>query len=90
MEEHRASRIMRTTLDLDPAVVRELKRRERETGKSISELASELLTLALHKDPLRRPSTHRFAWRSARMGARVDLDDKQAVRQALEAAELPG
>ena len=72
----------RTTLDLDASVLRELKRRRRESGKSIGQIASELLAGAMH-DPA--PQARRsVSWRSARMGARVDLDDKEAVRRALD------
>jgi len=38
-----ASRIMRTTIDLDPTVVKELKRRSKGAGKSMGQVASELL-----------------------------------------------
>lgn len=71
----------RTTIDLDAAVLRELKRRKRSTGQSIGQLASELLAGAL-----REPASERQAlrWRSARMGARLDLEDKEAVRRATD------
>lgn len=72
----------RTTLDLDASVLRELKRRRRESGRSIGQIASELLAGAMHEAPA---ETTPLAWRTARMGARVDLDDKEAVRRALEA-----
>lgn len=75
---------MRTTLDFDPTVLRELKRRKRESGRgrSIGELASELLALALQESPHRKSITGGVTWRSARMGSRVELDDKEALRQA--------
>lgn len=71
----------RTTLDLDAAVLRELKRRKRTTGQSIGQLASELLAGALREPATARPT---LSWRSARMGARVDLEDKEAVRRATD------
>ena len=74
----------RTTLDLDPYVLHELKRRRRSTGRSIGSLASELLANALHQSDVAEPASAPMRWRSARMGARVDLDDKEAVRRALE------
>ncbi|MEP6468645.1 MAG: antitoxin [Chloroflexota bacterium] len=73
----------RTTIDLDAAVLRELKRRKRASGQSIGQLASELLAGALHEPVTAHRGLH---WRSARMGARVDLDDKEAVRRALDNA----
>jgi hypothetical protein len=74
----------RTTIDLDAGVLRELKRRKRASGKSIGELASELLAGALAKPTPASPSQGSVRWRSAPMGARVDLEDKEAVRRALE------
>ena len=72
----------RTTLDLDAAVLRELKRRKR-SGQSLGQLASELLAGALREPAAPRPA---LRWRSARMGARVDLEDKEAVRRATDGA----
>jgi hypothetical protein len=74
----------RTTLDLDPRVLRELKRRKRSSGRSIGQIASELLAGAIGQPETTSHPTPPVAWRSARMGARVDLDDKEAVRRALD------
>ena len=72
----------RTTLDLDASVLRELKRRKGSSGRSIGQIASELLAGALQQP---KPGARRSVrWRSARLGARVDLDDKEAVRRALD------
>ena len=75
----------RTTLDLHPNVLRELKRRKRASGRPIGQIASELLAAALSKGatdeaPI-RPSKR---WRTASMGARVDIDDKEALHRALD------
>jgi len=74
----------RTTLNLDASVLREAKRRARDEGKSVGDVISELIGPALaQKNRTRGPSG--FDWRTARMGpAKVDLEDKEAVRQALE------
>jgi hypothetical protein len=72
----------RTTLDLDPTVLRELKRRARAEGKSLGRVASEVLGAALASDEAAPPTP--FAWTSRAMGARVDLEDKEAMRRALE------
>ena len=71
----------RTTLDLDAAVLRALKRRKLRTGQSLGQVASELLAGALRETPA---APEPVRWRSAPMGARVDLDDKEAVRRAVE------
>lgn len=78
-----ASRIMpRTTLDIDASVLRMLKRRQRVEGKSLGQLASELLAVALRSEP--EPERAPFTWVSSPMHARVDLADKEAVRRAME------
>jgi len=74
----------RTTIDLDAGVLRELKRRKR-TGQSLGQLASELLAGALH-EPTPARTRPALAWRSARMGARVDLEDPEAIRRATDPA----
>ncbi len=71
----------RTTIDLDAGVLRELKRRKRRGGQTLGQLASELLASALHEPSDERP---RLQWHSAPMGARVDLDDKEALNRALD------
>jgi hypothetical protein len=81
---HIASRNMpRTTLNLDASVLREVKRRARDQGKSIGDVISELVGPALAQKS-RRGGHPEFRWRTAKMGpAKVDLEDKEAVRQAL-------
>jgi hypothetical protein len=70
-------------LNLDASVLREVKRRAKDQGKSVGDLISELVALALaQKD--RRGGHSQFRWRTAGMGpAKIDLEDKEAVRQAL-------
>jgi hypothetical protein len=74
----------RTTLNLDASVLREAKRRARDEGKSVGDVISELVGPALAQTN-RTGRRSEFRWRTARMGpANVDLEDKEAVRQALE------
>lgn len=73
----------RTTLDLDPAVLRELRRRSAREGKSMGQVASELLAAAAAREPDARAPA--FTWTSADLGTpRVDLEDKEALRRALD------
>jgi macrodomain Ter protein organizer (MatP/YcbG family) len=72
----------RTTIDIDGAVLRRLKERQRREGKTLGRLVSELLARALRESEPGRPD--RLEWRSQPMGALVDLEDKEAVRRALE------
>ena len=78
-----SSRIMpRTTIDIDAAVLRQLKRRQKQEGKTLGQLVSELLAGALDRGS--EPAPDPFAWATQPMTARVDLEDKEAVRRALE------
>jgi hypothetical protein len=77
-----SSRIMpRTTIDIDPSVLRELKRRQRREGKTLGQLVSELLARELDHEAPR--SAEAFEWTTRPMQAQVDLEDKESVRRAL-------
>jgi hypothetical protein len=78
-----ASRIMpRTTIDIDPSVLAELKRRQRREGKSLGRLLSELLADGLGREAPPAPTP--FEWIARPMSAKVDLEDADAVRRALD------
>jgi hypothetical protein len=74
--------VARTTIDIDPNVLRELKERKRREGKTLGRLVSELLARALRAEA--GDATRRLEWTSRPMGARVDLEDKEALRRTLE------
>jgi hypothetical protein len=72
----------RTTLDLDPEVLRELRRRGARERKSMGQVASELLVRAMD-GPADLPGPD-FVWISGDLGLPlVDLEDPEAVRRAL-------
>lgn len=74
----------RTTLDLDAAVVRELRLLGRRRRKSMGVVASELLATALAASA-GPPEPSAFRWASADLGTPlVDLEDKDALRAALD------
>ena len=75
---------MRTTLDIDAPILREVKALHEKEGRSMGAVVSELLAEAL----ARRRSTRvkpSFRWTSRNMESRVDLSDKEAVHAALDA-----
>jgi hypothetical protein len=73
----------RTTIDLDPAVLRELRRRGAREGKSMGQVASELLARAVADD--RELPAPPFTWNVASSGGLlVDLEDKETVRLVLD------
>lgn len=79
-----SSRIMRTTVDIDDPILREVKAIQEKENRSMSAVVSELLADALARRRSTRGRTP-FRWTSRPMAARVDLDDKDAVYAALDA-----
>ena len=76
---------MRTTIDIDDPILKDLKRLQQREGKSLGRLVSDLLAQSLADlritEPLPAPE---FDWTSRPMHARVDLADKDAVLDAME------
>jgi plasmid stability protein len=73
----------RTTINLDPTVLRELRRRGAQEGKSVGQVASELLALALATAG--DTPAPEFTWTSAPLGPPlIDPEDKEAVRRVLD------
>ena len=75
----------RTTVDIEASVLRELKRLQKREGKSLGQLISELVAAALAGEGKVSEEVRPFQWTSRPMRARVDLEDKEAVRAALDA-----
>jgi hypothetical protein len=76
----------RTTVDIDASVVRELKRLRKREGKTLGQLISQIVAAALAREVEGEAERRPFAWTARAMGARVDLEDKEAVRAAVEPA----
>jgi plasmid stability protein len=83
-----ASRIMtRTTLDLDPTVLGELRARAAREHKSMGQIASETLVRGLAGPDASSAVKGPLAWTSRDLGLpRVDLEDKEALARALDEA----
>ena len=74
---------MRTTLDIDATVLREIKTLQTKEGRSMGRIVTDLLADALARR--RRPADKQeLRWTSRRMRALVDLADKEAVYRALD------
>jgi len=58
----------KTTIDIDPSVLRELKRRQRREGKTLDRLVSDLLRAAMRRDEATPPAP--FEWITRPMKAR--------------------
>jgi hypothetical protein len=73
----------RTTLDLDSSVLEQLRRQARAEHKSMGQVASERLAVALREEALPEPEP--FEWPSHPMGKpRIDLTDKDALWRVLD------
>lgn len=74
---------MRTTLDIAEPILRDLRKLQAATGKSLGALASELLAqaLATHK---KAPRAVPFRWTARPLGALVDVADKEALYRILD------
>ena len=75
---------MRTTVDIDDPILREVKTIHKKEGRTMGAVVSELLADALAR---RRaaPARPAFHWTSHPMKALIDLSDKEAVNAALDA-----
>jgi hypothetical protein len=74
---------MRTTLDIDDPVLRQLRKRQKGSGKSLGQVASELLAQALAEKHGPAPPAE-LRWTSRPMGALVDVSDEEALYRALD------
>ena len=77
---------MRTTLDIEAPVLKELRQIQKREGGTLGSLVSRLLVEALSR---RRsgPPSRPFRWTAREMGARIDLMDKEAVYAILDRAD---
>jgi hypothetical protein len=74
---------MRTTINLEAPLLKELRERQKREGGTLSALVSRLLAAAMAQaSPGGRAP--KLRWKSRRMGARVDLADKDAVYAILD------
>lgn len=76
----------RTTLDLDPTVLEQLRARAAAERKSMGQLASERLAVSLEQEvPAELPP---LRWVRKDMGEfKVDIDDKDALWEFLDSED---
>jgi hypothetical protein len=80
---------MRTTVDIDDPVLKDLKQIQQKEGKSLGRLISDLLAQALGERKSARVPTRPGKWISKSMGARIDLADHEALYAAMEREPQP-
>jgi hypothetical protein len=75
---------MRTTIDIDDPILKEIKRLQRREGKSLGRLISDLLAQSLAETRKKPTAAPQFRWIAKSMRARVDLNDKHALLDAMD------
>ncbi|MCK6556281.1 antitoxin [Candidatus Binatia bacterium] len=76
---------MRTTIDIDDPILKEVKRLRKREGRSLGRLVSDLLAESLARRRNAVQTEKAFAWIQRSMGARVDLGDKDLIHSILDA-----
>jgi len=80
---------MRTTIDIDDPVLKDLKKLQQKEGKSLGRLISDLLAQAIGERRAAKAPDRPTQWISKAMAARVDLADSEAVYAAMEKEPQP-
>jgi len=75
---------MRTTLNIDDPILKEVKALQRKEGKALGQVVSELLAFALKARRAHGVAEEPFRWISRDMGARYDPADRDAILDAME------
>jgi hypothetical protein len=81
---------MRTTVNIDDSVLKDLKQIQQKEGKSLGRLISDLLAQALGERNAAKAPSRPPRWISKAMGARIDLADHEAVYAAMQHEPQPG
>jgi hypothetical protein len=79
---------MRTTLDIERVVLRELREIQKREGGTLGSIVSRLVADALGRRA-RRAAAPAFRWTAREMAAMVDLADKEAVYAVLDQPDRP-
>jgi hypothetical protein len=75
---------MRTTIDIDDPILKEIKQLQLRERKSLGRLVSDLLAQSLAEVRREPKAAPKFRWIAKPMGARVDLNDKHALLDAMD------
>lgn len=75
---------MRTTLNIDDPILKEVKTLRQKEGKSLGQIVSGLLADGLRVRRSARKQPRLSRWTARAMKPRVDLGDKEAVYAAME------
>ena len=78
----------RTTVDIDTAVLKEIKKIQKRDGRSLGAIISDLLSDAIARRAAKEPSAPLVKWIAQPMKPKVDLLDKEAIWKVLDDEEL--
>lgn len=86
-----ASFIMRTTVDIELPILKELKAFSKQHHFSLGKAVTSLLAEALsaRKANEKKKSPPKFKWYAKPMGAKIDLSDKETLHRILDAEFCP-
>jgi hypothetical protein len=74
---------MRTTVNIEDPVLKELRAMQKREGSSLGALMSRLLAQAIAQES-RGPTRTTLVWTARPMHTRLDLSDKEAVYAVLD------
>jgi hypothetical protein len=74
---------MQITIDIDDRIFLKLKELQRRDGRSLGRLVSDLLAQTFSTEAVPEATSQRFVWISKPLGPRIDLEDKDAIRNAM-------
>lgn len=80
---------MRTTINIDDPILKELKKIQQKEGKPLGRLISDLLAQAIGERKSSKHSTKPAVWNSKAMGARINLADREALYTAMDMKSPP-
>ncbi len=80
---------MRTTVDIDENILKELRKIQKKEGRSLRRLVSDLLAQALRERKSTGDPTPAPHWIPKDMGVRIDRANQDAVYAALEQDPKP-
>ncbi len=78
---------MRTTVDIDDPILKEVKSLGKKERKSLGRIVSDLLASGLRAHRAAPKGRKARGWITRPMASRVDLADKEAVYAAMEREE---
>ncbi|HEY0839674.1 MAG TPA: hypothetical protein VGD74_05765 [Vulgatibacter sp.] len=74
----------RTTVDIDTAVLKEIKKLQKRDGRSLGAIISDLLADALARRGPAESAMPPMKWISQPMKPKIDLLDKEAIWKVLD------